>query len=460
MGDRAAAINFYNQGVKIANDPTYPAHLTHSYQHFAAACYADPSYALAFYQTGNNNADLGYPEAAVACFRRALENGLPDKESNAKAWCNLGWMLHKTGKIEEAISCLKQAIEIDQTGSQQWCNLSVALRDVDESDESITCARKAFSIDPKDPLNEVALAFALLFGRELKEGYERFERRFEWRLHHFANYSMPRWKGEPNATVFLVADQGLGDTLSYARFVPMMAKKCRHIHMAVQSELIALFQHAFVKLPNVSIVPLQSQILPSDYWSTFVSLPFALGLETQQIIDCPGIDVPIFSLPKTWKVPDRKFHIGIAWAGSPMNDIDKYRNIPLTQFLELYRVPGVQLYSFQVDARSKDLQDHGCTPLIKDLSGYIRDVTATISLLQDIDLVITAESALGHICSAAGKECWIPYSYLGRDYRIGFHGTDNERMWAPKHRIFRQGRDATWGPVFERIVEALKDRAK
>src|SRR5207244_2833994 len=80
----------------------------------------------------------------------------------------------------------------------------------------------------------------------------------------------------------------------------------------------------------------------------------------------------------------------------------------------------------------------------------------TVSLLQGIDLVITVESALGHIAGAIGKECWIPYSWRGRDYRIG--NTGAKVLWYPNHRVFQQGRDCRWEPVFKRIEGALYDK--
>jgi hypothetical protein len=191
-------------------------------------------------------------------------------------------------------------------------------------------------------------------------------------------------------------------------------------------------------------------------WSTFVSLPYALGLSDAEIIGAPNIDMPRPPMSTAWKVPDRKFHIGIAWAGSPLNDIDKHRNIPIHHFVELYRVPGIQLYSLQVDAKKTDLNLWGFAPLIRDLSGFCRDVADSCSILQELDLVVSVESALGHICSMADQECWVPYSYLGRDYRIGSNGT--ARLWTPKHRIFQQSDDMRWEPVFERIVEALREK--
>jgi len=110
----------------------------------------------------------------------------------------------------------------------------------------------------------------------------------------------------------------------------------------------------------------------------------------------------------------------------------------------------------QVDQKKSDLNLWGLAPLIRDNSGYLRDVADTFSMLPHFDLVISVESALGHICSMGDHECWIPYSYLGRDYRLGCNGEN--RLWAPKHRVFQQSDDMRWEPVFDRIVEALKEK--
>ena len=181
-----------------------------------------------------------------------------------------------------------------------------------------------------------------------------------------------------------------------------------------------------------------------------------MGLTDDEIRSTPHIK---YDAPRTnarqWKVPDRKLHIGISWAGSHLNEINQHRSIPLLQFLDLYKVPGIQLYSLQVDANKQHQHDLGCAPVLRDLSGYIRDVTDTLSFLRDLDLVITCESALGHICTLAGVETWVPYSYLGRDWRVGVDGTD--QIWS-RYRIFPQGLDMQWGPVFAQIVEALREK--
>ncbi len=365
----------------------------------------------------------------------------------------------KVGRQQEAIGHLHRAIDLDPKLSLPWMHCGLIHTTFGETKTAVECARKCVDLGPPgDATAEFQLAFALLFDGQYAEGLKHFESRFAARLPNFLSYPYPKWKGENGKTLFLVADQGLGDTLSYARFVDRAARRCRYVHMCMQDELRRVFEHAFRHLENLNFLPSPSNFpADADAWSTFVSLPYALGLTDEEIINAPNIDMPKFPMSKQWMVPDRKFHIGIAWAGSPLNDIDKHRNIPIHHFMELYRVPGIQLYSLQVDERKKDLNIWGFAPVVRDLSGYLRCVADTTSILQELDLVISVESALGHICSMADRECWIPYSWLGRDYRIGAR-EHSQRLWTPKHRIFQQSDDTRWEPVFERIVEALKEK--
>ncbi len=454
---REQATQLLIKGEQAAADKTHATNLDHGYQLISSACYADPSFGHAFYSSGCAASDLLRPHAAVALFRRALEAELYPAE-RPKAMTNLAWELMKTGGQLEAMQHLHRAIELEPKLSLPYMMLGLCHTTLGQTTTAVECARKCVELGPPgDATAEFQLAFALLFNGQYAEGLKHFESRFVARLPNFLSYPYPKWKGENGKTLFLVADQGLGDTLSFSRFVEAASVRCKFIHLCVQGELRRTFEHAFRHLENLNFLPSPSNFPPdADAWSTFVSLPFAMGLNDEQIINAPNIDMPRFPMSKQWLVPDRKFHIGIAWAGSPLNDIDKHRNIPIHHFLELYRCEGVQLYSLQIDDRKKDLNLWGCAPVIRPLDGYLRDVADTCSVLQELDLVVSVESALGHICSMADKECWIPYSYLGRDYRIGATET-SERLWTPKHRIFQQSDDMRWEPVFERIVEALRE---
>jgi hypothetical protein len=269
-------------------------------------------------------------------------------------------------------------------------------------------------------------------------------------------YPYPKWDGTAGKQVYVVADQGIGDTLSFARFLPAACKRAKFVHAYVQPELFLLFQRAFFDIPNLNLLPTGNSFPAADVWTTFVSLPATLGLSDEDIINAPAISIDRYDFTANWHIPDRKIHIGIAWAGSPLNDIDKHRNIPVTQFLDLYKVPGVQLYSLQKSDRNKELYDSGCMSLIWDLTPYIASAVDTMALIRKLDLVICCESALAHMCMTVGAECWVPLSYLGKDYRYGVDGKDV--LWGPKVKTFRQGSDMQWGPVFEQIETALRER--
>jgi tetratricopeptide (TPR) repeat protein len=463
MGNRDHATKLLIKGEEAARDRSAPTNQDHAYQLLASAGYADPTWAHAFYVNGCTASDLVRPHAAVALFRRALE-GEQVPEERRKTLVNLAWELMKIGGHKEAVPLLEEAIGIDKKSSLPWMHLGMCEQTFGNTSKAVAYARKCFDLaDPNDgqgyPIAEFQLAFALLFDGQYAAGLKHFESRFAARLPNFLLYPYPKFRGERGKTLFLVADQGLGDTLSYARFVPEVARRCRYVHMCVQSELRRVFEHAFRDIPNINFMPSPSNFPgDADAWSTFVSLPFALGLTDDEIKSAPNIDMPRPPMSNQWKVPDRKFHIGIAWAGSPLNDIDKHRNIPIHHFVELYRCAGIQLYSLQMDQKKSDLNLWGFAPLIRDLSGFCRDVADTCTVLQSLDLVITVESALGHICSMCDMEAWIPYSRLGKDYRLSIDGSDERRLWTPRHRVFVQGEDLRWEPVFDRIVEALKEK--
>ena len=462
VGNRQQAVIFFNQAVHAFNDKSNPNNMRLAYQLYASACLQDPTWSDGWFQLGNANSELGLWYTAVANWRQALTCEQASATDRAKILANMSWRLHTIGRIPDALEAAEEAVRLDPQLHNTYINLSCIWQALDDAEKSLTYARKAFELAPDDVTGETALAFALLFARKFEEGYERFEARFPYKLRDYLQYPYPSWKGESDKTVYIVADQGLGDTLSYARFIEAACARSKYVHIRIQSELTRLFQHSFAHIKNLNLIPglgVAAVGFPeADAWSTFVSLPFALKLTSEQVRNAKHITVPRWSVPSPldWKSRDAKLHIGIAWRGSPLNDIDRHRNLPLHLFFDLYRVPGIQLYSLQVGEHAKEMHDIGGAALIRDMTPYIREVTDTIAVLNQLDLVITCESALGHICALIDKECWIPYSYMGRDYRIGLTGED--RLWCPHHRIFRQGSDQRWEPIFDQLVEALKER--
>jgi hypothetical protein len=311
------------------------------------------------------------------------------------------------------------------------------------------------------PNVSLGLALVEMMAGSYAEGLARFDARFyvpNTKLAHFLRYPYPRWDGTDVDTLYIVADGGMGDTLSFLRFVPRAMHSARQVILAVEPQLMWL---ADMALPSfkLTVVPQSPQFPVADAWCPIMGLPTALALGAEQICGYPqSWRMPHCEGHATegWKSTTAKLHIGIAYAGSPDNIIDRWRSIPITQFLELYRVPGVQLYSLQVGDRVADLHNSGCAGLIRDMSYWIKDATDTAAIMRELDLIITVESFVGHLAGAMDKECWVLLSTRGGDWRCGRSGT--RPIWYPNTRLFRQHEDLAWPAVFDDVVEALQKR--
>jgi tetratricopeptide (TPR) repeat protein len=463
MGDRKAAILQFNLGAAPSDlarqgkgDWALP------YQLYSSACLNDPSMSLAWHQLGATLDDMQYTPAALAAHRRAIElppGNLPGDMNNkdrAKSLIQIAYRLYIMGRIEEADVTIEKALDKDNTIPQAWCVRSLISSIQCRHEDAVVAARHGLSLDPDNASIETALALNLMFKGDLAEGLKHFEARFRYKLKHFLTFPYPQWKGEPNKTVFLVADQGLGDTLSFARFLPEAASRCKFMYVGAQKELVRLFKASFQHIPNIEIIPpMATGWPPCEFWTTFVSLPIALGLDDKRIKNAKGIGIPQFTIPMSWKSPDRKHHIGVAWSGSALSDINHQKSFPVECLLDLYKIPGVQLYSLQIDAKNTDLHAAGCAALIRDLSPFVNDVADTTAIISNLDLIVTLESALGHIAGTCGKRTIIPYSALGNDYRLGRNGENI--IWYDHHSVVKQKRDEPWSLTFDRVVERVRE---
>lgn len=453
MTPREQAIQFYNTALQVGiSDPG------HTYRLFTSSVMVDQTFTEGWAAVSNANGDMGLIDAAVAAARRAVECD-PD---NPALLANLGHRLYRVGKNEEARLWTEKALAVDPDNAWALMNLSIIETTDGNTDKSVLLASRAYGID-QSPVMEFALAIALLNNEQWAEGLKHFESKFKYRLQAYQNYlsfPYPMWKGQDLAgkTLLIVAEQGLGDTMSFLRFVPETWQEGQII-LQVQPELVSFVATMFAAQPGVTVGPL-TQLLPAaDFWISVTSIPFAQSLSDRQIAGARPPAYPYTSLAATvpWKSPGRKLHVGIAWAGAPLSDIDRWRSFLLTDMLPLTQVPGIQLYGLQVGPRAADIHATGAQSMVKDLSPYIRSVADTASIMRDLDLVITVESAMRHIAGLLGVECWVPYAYYGEgDYRCGRER--DHPLWNPRTTLYRQGKDGAWGPVFDQIVSDLMKR--
>jgi tetratricopeptide (TPR) repeat protein len=445
-----------------------------AYRLLTSAVTVDPGFALGWFELGGACADLKLYPAAIAALKRALIcptaglEGDLTADLKARTLVNLGHRLLNEGRIWQSRKTSISAIDFtdDATISEPRLlafarlNIGLAMLAYGDTHMALVQARHAFELD-QSPIIETGLAFAELFAGNLAEGFRHFEARFAYARQQFLDYPYPRWGGKWVGTLLVGTDHGCGDTLSFARFLPLAAARAGRVVFQVNPPLVGLLTFGMGDWPNIEVIPHDQNLPLADAWVPIMSLPHVLGLSTSEIRDAPQRwhfwGAQPRQPPHGWKSPAARLHVGIAYAGSPANDIDRWRSIPVTRFLDLLEVEGVALYSLQVGERAADVHAAGCSGMIRDLSPYIADATDTIGIMRELDLVVTIESFVGHIAGCVDKECWIPLSARGGDFRCGKSG--DHPMWYPNTTLFRQELDdLDWSGTFGRIVEALRKK--
>ena len=460
---RETAIDYHNRALKLAGtDPQM------AYRHACSAVTVDPTLAAGWAYLGAVLADIGSIPASCAAFRRALAcppgDGPGELDNGLRHRClvQLGHRLIDNrvvslAALDEAQDATTAALEVegveDAGRAFAYTNLSLIASLRNQLGLELSMAKEGFRLCP-EPATELGLAFALLFNGRYADGLRHFEARFPHTLPQYLNLPWPRWDGGHVGTLLVLCEQGLGDTVSMARFVGRAATRCDRLLFQVQPELLSLLTEWFADAPNVEVVP-QDHVLPQvDAWCPVFSLPTPLGLTDAEIRNAYFRCHASPAENTSWKRPDARLHVAIAWAGAPNNAIDPHRSVPFEAMLELGRVPGIALYSVQVGDRAKELHDKGAAALVTDMSPWIRDARGTAGILAAMDAVVCCESFVGHLAGTIGAWTLLLCSRLGRDWRSSPRLGDRT-LWYPETEVIRQGDDCDWRPVVAEAVRRL-----
>jgi tetratricopeptide (TPR) repeat protein len=392
-----------------------------------------------------------------------LQRAIQLKPDLAGAHNNLGYALWGLARFEEAVISLREALRLQPQFAEAFNNLGNVLRALGRYDEALASYAKALRADPHyiDPQWNMSLVWLLL------GDFERGWRQYEWRW-QFPNFpycpprffTQPLWDGSPlnGRRILLHAEQGLGDTFQFVRYARLVKERGGTVIVECQRPL----RRILAGCPGIDDLVAQGEPLPPhDVRAPFMSLPLLLGTR----VDTIPATIPYLTADPTlvehWRrelaaVPG--FKIGIAWKGSPTADKQRsQRSIPLAEFAPLAQVPGVQLVSLQKGPGSEQLAEvAGQWPVI-DLSARLDEKTGpfmdTAAVMMNLDLIVTADTAVPHLAGALGMPVWLPLSKVP-DWRWFLEREDTP--WYPNHRLFRQERRGEWRPVFERIAQAVQ----
>jgi tetratricopeptide (TPR) repeat protein len=424
----------------------------------AIACYhrvlaLEPDYAEAHDNLGNALNDQGKPDEAVACFQRALEL----KPDYAEAHNNLGNALRDEGKLDQAAARYRRALQLKPDLVEAHNNLGLVLQDQGKIDDAAACFRRALELEPDYAEAHVNRALAWLRCGDWLLGWPEYE--WRWRKKGFTprRFSQPWWDGESLAgkTILLHAEQGLGDTIQFIRYAPVVKQHGATVIVECQKPLLGLLEGC----PGVDQLVAQGDRLPAfDVYAPLLSVPGILKTSLETVPAKVPYLLPKPAMVESWRSRLAEFDgfkIGIAWRGSPTFRGDRFRSIPLRCFAPLAQVPGVRWMSLQKGAGTGQLAEIRDFFPVTDLGSRLDDFMDTAAVLMNLDLVIACDTAVAHLAGALGADVWVALPFAP-DWRWLLDRSDSP--WYPTMRLFRQKKLGEWAGVFEAIHEALCQR--
>jgi tetratricopeptide (TPR) repeat protein len=452
--DRAIALGFneahFNKAILLTN----MRRLTEALDSCDAAISGQPGLPEAHNQRGHILNESGCHEAALPSLDRAISL----QPNLAEAHHNRGTALLRLNRPAEALVSFDRALALRPDLTDTWCNRGDALADLKQPEAALASFDRAIALraDFAEAYFGRALT-RLLIGR-----YEEGLRDYEWRTRRSGQASprsLPRpvWLGDRDIkgkTLFIHPELFLGDMIQFCRYAPLAARLGARIVLAVQDPLMPLL----IGLgPDITL--LSEAAVPDRYdlHCPMMSLPLAFDTTLRTI---PGEQPYLHADPDrvaAWRqrIGTHGFRIGICWQGSA-SSVNMGRSFPVARFAEIARMSGVRLISLQVGAGSDQLTALPEGMVVEDFTGQTnetpRPFTETAAMMENLDLIITPDTAIAHLAGAIGRPTWVALK-LVPDWRWGLEGAST--AWYPTWRLFRQTTRNDWAPVFHAMQQAL-----
>jgi tetratricopeptide (TPR) repeat protein len=399
--------------------------------------------------------DLGRPSEALMSFDGALARN----PAHIEALGNRGNCLLKLNKPEEAITCYDSARKIEGDSARLLTNRAHALRRLDRPEEALADLRTAAALDPNYAEAVFELGMVQLTLGDFKNGWAAYEYRWNTRAfaHHRRNFNSPLWTGEQpleGRTILLHGEQGFGDTIQFVRYAAIVARLGATVILEVQPELESLV----AEMEGVAhVIACGKTLVPFELHCPLMNLPRACATTLANIpVNLPYLKVPKAQAAK-WasRLPDRKPLIGFAWAGRRSHHNDVNRSIELTRFASIFDLADFQFVSLQRDASAEDHALLCNYRNVIDFSNEFFDFVDTASLISQLDLVISVDTAVAHLAGALAKPVAVLLPFAA-DFR--WLRMRDDSPWYPTARLFRQHRFDDWESVIEQVCEHLMRR--
>ena len=386
---------------------------------------------------------------------RAQRKAIAANAEFAEAHSNLGNALHALRRFDEAVVAYRRAIELNSNYADAWANLGTTLHHSGSFEEGISTLRRAIALAPHHANARSGLGILLLMRGDLAEGWDEYEWRLRSTERKGPKFPEMPWQGESLAGrhIYVQAEQGFGDTLQFARYIPLLAARAGKVTLRVHQQLVSLLR---ASLPGITVLGDRGDPAPYQCDAVLLSLPrvFRTRLETIPA-DVPYLHAPADAVQRwTSRLGKMKgLRVGIVWAGNPDHVNDSRRSIDLKMLAPLFDVRGTSFASLQYGPRAADVKKLKRKTPIEDLAAKFEDFIDTAAAIAALDLVITVDTSVAHVAGALGKPVWVFLPWV-TDWRWLLNREDNP--WYPTMRLFRQKKGEDMTAVIARVAAELK----
>lgn len=395
----------------------------------------------------------------ITVLRKAIEV----EPTNVNAWLSLAFALKDTQQIDEAIIAYSKAIELNSEAYFIYKELAdIYYLIKNEPETTLEYYKKYLEYDQKNSDAKGCLGLSYLKTKNYKEGWKYFE----YRPHKERSFSArasasndfiktkPIWQGEDikDKTIYVYYEAGYGDTMMFARYLPLLKNKCARIIFKPEGNCTGLFKNS---IPGIEILSKNDSEydLKYDVHAPIMSLPYLLKLNLEKDIPFANgylkSDVEKFKNYKRKYFNNNLFKIGINWQGS--TTFDSSRKIKLESFYKLFELPNIKFYSLQKDYGIEQLKDASKYDIV-DLGATFKDFSDTAAAIENLDLVISNDTSVAHLAGALNKQCWILLPFV-QDWRWS---TDLSYCpWYKSVKLFKQNTAGNWNEVIDKVYKEL-----
>lgn len=415
-------------------------------EHYRRALAIDPNHLEALNNLGGALTELGAFDEATIYYRRVLAI----QPANAAAHNNYGRVLAQRDELDSATQHFRQAISLQPHSVDAYINLGNVLMEEGDPAAAHDSYSRALALEPLHESAHWNDGLALLVQGDLALGFE------QWRWNTAAARrfgTVKEWRGEAldGATILIHAEQGFGDAIHFARYLPLVAARGGRVVFEAPVE-----QHRlFAGIDGVTEVIAFGDKLPEFSWQCpLLSLPLAFNTTLATVPNAVPYVSANSAAVEEWRrrVAGSGFKVGLVWAGRPEHKRDRHRSLPLSQLGPLAKLPDTAFFALQKGAAVGEAENAPAGMRLEILSPLLGDFADTAAAIMALDLVISVDTSVAHLAGALGKPVWILLPHAP-DWRWLEQRSDSP--WYPTARLFRQDSSRRWASVVEHVADEL-----